>query len=276
VTATVFEPLEARHAAALHELWSDPEVVRFTNWELSSSIEDTAARILRIRDRYAQDPGRLGPFVVSDGESQFVGLIGIDSVEGEHELWYLVRRGLWGRGHGAAMVARMLEEARARGYGRLVATAVASNVASWRLLERHGFERVATVEFGFRRHGVAADLHRYVRSLEPAAAAVDPQTLDRAYAVLEAFGPQRSLPAAERLARHFPQLTEAQVREVVRQSARVSRTVWSLAERGGEAKLGRDAVASELQAAHPFLRAAGLDHARFLVNYYAWHDGHDR
>lgn len=274
----LFEPLDASHAGALHELWSDREVVRFTNWASSASLEETCERIERLRNRYASEPHRLGPCAVRDDESQIVGLVGIDYVDREHELWYLVRRDRWGRGYGSAMVARMIDEASARGFGRLVATAVAANAASWRLLERHGFERVATLVHGFRRHGCTEDLHRYERRLPAAreAAAADPQMLDRAYALLEEFGPQRSRPATERLAGQFPQLTAEQAREVLEQVARVSKTVWSLAERGGEAKLGHDAVVSELQAAHPFLREAGLDRARFLVNYYAWHDGYDR
>jgi len=536
----LFEPLDASHAEALHDLWSDREVVRFTNWESSSTLEETRERIERLRNRYASEPHRLGPFAVRDDASQLVGLIGIDHVDREHELWYLVRRERWGRGYGSAMVERMIDEASARGFGRLVATAVASNTASWRLLERHGFERVATLVNGFRRHGVTADLHRYERGLpagrvaQPPAAAwddlvlpdvqlqrlreiatrastgsggsqahgrqlpgpggmrvlfngaagtgktlaatvlatalqrplhrvdlaqiaskyigeteknldrildaarqqdavllldeadallgrrsevkdahdryanlelgyllqrleehpglaivvtrsrdaldaafvrrmteivefprpdaqsreaiwrrhlpdatgqppldlarlarmnidgrtirnialrarflaaasnepvtlslvleaaavergspgadhgpgldqgnaavmsVDPQTLDRAYAMLEEFGPQRSRPAPERLAEQFPQLTAEQARAVLEQVERVTKTVWSLAERGGEAKLGRDSIVAGLQAAHPFLREAGLDRARFLVNYYAWHEGYDR
>lgn len=274
----LFEPLDASHAEAVHELWSDRDVVRFTNWESSSTLEETRERIERLRNRYASEPHRLGPYAVRDDESQVVGLIGIDYVDRQHELWYLVRRDRWGRGYGSAMVARLIDEAAARGFGRLVATAVATNVASWRLLERHGFQRVASLVNGFRRHGVTADLHRYERRLPaaPEAVAVDPQILDRAYALLEEFGPQRSRPPSERLAERFPQLPEEQAREVLEQVGRVSKTVWSLAERGAEAKLGRDAIVAGLQAAHPFLREAGLDRALFLVNYYAWHDGHDR
>ncbi len=537
----LFEPLDASHAEAVHELWSDRELVRFTNWESSSTLQETRERIERLRSRYASEPHRLGPYAVRDGESQLVGLIGIDYVDREHELWYLVRRDRWGRGYGSAMVARMIDEASARGFGGLVATAVATNTASWRLLERQGFGRVATLVNGFRRHGVTADLHRYERRLtaarprppragwddlvlpdallqqlheiaaretfkdsgsaadgrpllrsggtvvlftgaagtgkslaatvlaaalqrpllrvdlaqvasryigeteknldrvfdaarqdgavllldeadalsgrrsgvgdahdryanlevsyllqrleehpglaivvtrdrsaidaaflrrataivefprpdapareeiwrrylpaeagqppldharlarmnidgrtirniavrarllaaasntpvtlalvlEAAAAervdgtgshdpgqdldegnttgmTVDPQTLERAYSLLEEFGPERGRSKAERLGQHFPQLTQEQAREVLEQVERVSKTVWSLAERGAEAKLGRDALLAELTAAHPFLREAGLDRARFLVNYYAWHEGYDR
>jgi hypothetical protein len=105
---------------------------------------------------------------------------------------------------------------------------------------------------------------------------VDPSELDRAYATLAGFGPELSLPLVERLARHFPELSPEQGREVLEQIERVTRTVWSLAERGGEARLGRDAVVNELRAAHAFLHDTGLKHAVLLVNYYAWHEGRER
>jgi hypothetical protein len=56
----------------------------------------------------------------------------------------------------------------------------------------------------------------------------------------------------------------------------VTQTVWSLAEKGGEIKLGKAAVAEALQKAHPFLQSAGLDRATMLVNYFAWHEGYDK
>jgi [ribosomal protein S5]-alanine N-acetyltransferase len=158
-----FTALDAAHAADLHALWSDAEGVRYTNWDPASTAEDTRQRIARLQARYADGAGRLGPWVVLDGSGQFVGLIGVDFVDREYEVWYLVRRSHWGRGYGSAMLGELLVQASAPRYARLVATAVADNTASWRLLERHGFRRVATLVHGFRRHGVAADLHRYER-----------------------------------------------------------------------------------------------------------------
>jgi hypothetical protein len=57
---------------------------------------------------------------------------------------------------------------------------------------------------------------------------------------------------------------------------RVSRTVWAVAERGGEAKMKREEIVALLQAEHPFLKREGLGRAVFLVNYYAWHEGYDK
>jgi hypothetical protein len=57
---------------------------------------------------------------------------------------------------------------------------------------------------------------------------------------------------------------------------RASKTVWALAERGGEAKMKKEQIVVALQVAHPFLKDAGLRRAIFLVNYYAWHEGYDK
>jgi len=104
----------------------------------------------------------------------------------------------------------------------------------------------------------------------------DLPTIDLAYAKLEAFGPDLRLPKRDLLRKELPQLTQDQVQEILQQVDLVSKTVWSLAERGGEAKMKKEDIVAELQGAHPFLCSAGLSRAVFLVNYYAWHEGYDR
>lgn len=156
-------PLEASHAGFVHELWSDPQVVRFTNWEPTATQEEASERIARLHARYRDDPKRDGPYVAVNADGGCVGVIGIDWVDREHEVWYLVPRPLWGQGYGSAMLSAVLDRATSRSFERVVATSVATNAASWRLLERQGFRRVATLVQGFRRHGVVADLHRYER-----------------------------------------------------------------------------------------------------------------
>jgi hypothetical protein len=105
---------------------------------------------------------------------------------------------------------------------------------------------------------------------------IDDQTIDVAYAKLEAFGPDLAVPKRDRLKKELPLLTQDQAQEILRQVDLVSKTVWSLAEQGGEAKMKKSDMVAELQGAHPFLRGAGLNRAIFLVNYYAWHEGYDK
>ena len=101
-----------------------------------------------------------------DDTRTFVGLIGIDYVSEEHELWYLMQRSQWGRGFGTQAVAGLLDRLSAEGKDwKIVATAVRENSASWRLLEKNGFARIETIDSGFDRSGIVADLFKYERSL---------------------------------------------------------------------------------------------------------------
>lgn len=102
------------------------------------------------------------------------------------------------------------------------------------------------------------------------------ELFDAAYALHEQWGPTLSIPRRDWLAQHYPALSQAELETVLQACQAVNRTVGQLAEQGAETKLGQGAVIRQLQAAHPFLRDDGLRKALFLVNYYAWHDGHDR
>jgi len=160
-----FLPLEESYAADLQRLWLDRETVRFTNWTLLSTREEVAERVRRILVRYATSERR-GPFLIQSAEGEFVGLIGVDYGNGEHEVWYILDRSQWGKGFGAAALSHLLERVAApSGIAQLFATAVASNTASWRLLERNGFTRVSCVVGGFQKEGVSEDLYRYEKSL---------------------------------------------------------------------------------------------------------------
>jgi len=154
-------PLQESHAADLQRIWLDHETVRFTNWTLLSTREEVAERVRRILVRYATSERR-GPFLIQNADGEFVGLIGVDYGNGEHEVWYILDRSQWGKGFGAAALSHLLERVTTpSGITRLFATAVASNMASWRLLERNGFTRVACVVGGFQKEGVSEDLYRY-------------------------------------------------------------------------------------------------------------------
>jgi RimJ/RimL family protein N-acetyltransferase len=122
--------------------------------------------------RYAQKE-RVGPYIIQGSDGVFAGLIGVDYENGEHEVWYLLDRSQWRKGFGTAALRHLLERIPVTsGITKLVATVVASNVASWQLLERNGFVRVSRIDGGFKKEGVLEDLYRYEKSLAgPSAAA---------------------------------------------------------------------------------------------------------
>lgn len=152
----------------LYTLWSDLETVKFTNWAHLTSSDECDQRVERMLKRYDPSTSRVGPFVIRASDGDFLGLIGLDVPEpfaGAHELWYLIRRDRWNLGYGGAAIAESLRKlAGFPKIERIVATAVATNIASWRLLERSGFSRVGVIAGGFDRHGLNLDLFEYARA----------------------------------------------------------------------------------------------------------------
>ncbi|MBL9204584.1 MAG: GNAT family N-acetyltransferase [Opitutaceae bacterium] len=160
-----FSPLLESCAVDLQRIWLDHETVKFTNWTLLSTPEEVAERVRRMLVRYATKERR-GPYVIQSVDGAFVGLIGIDYAHGEHEVWYILERSQWRKGFGSAALSHLLDRIpAASGITKLVATAVASNDASWRLLERNGFSRVSSAIGGFVKEGVSEDLYRYEKVL---------------------------------------------------------------------------------------------------------------
>jgi hypothetical protein len=100
--------------------------------------------------------------------------------------------------------------------------------------------------------------------------------LDEAYSIFEEFGPDRLIDRRERLKSVFADLTAEELDRLMLTMKAVTHTVWQLAEKGGEIKLGKEAVSTALIEAYPFLQDKGLSRAAMLVNYFAWHEGYDR
>jgi hypothetical protein len=102
---------------------------------------------------------------------------------------------------------------------------------------------------------------------------IDTSLKDDAYALYAEFGPGLKTPRWDRLRAKYSGLSEAQLDALILDMEKVSATVWELAKGGGDKLLGEGQVEAQLRAAHPFLMSVGLSRAKFLVNYYAWHEG---
>jgi hypothetical protein len=106
--------------------------------------------------------------------------------------------------------------------------------------------------------------------------ALDEKTLDAAYEIYEEFGPLRRIPRRERLGQIFPRLTDVELDTLMDEMKRISQTVRSIAERGGDSTLGKEGVITALQARHPHLRGGGLTQATTMVTYVTVHEGYQR
>ncbi len=130
-----YRPLKPEDAPALYALWSDWEVIRYTNVEKSCTLEEVQGRLAALRDHET--------FAV-ERQGELIGILGcpaVDRTQGTYGLFYQFRRDCWGRGYATAGVAWLLEYMHSR-YGAitLYADVVEENTASVRILQRFGFQ----------------------------------------------------------------------------------------------------------------------------------------
>jgi len=155
-------PLSSDDLPAFFAELSDPEVVRLTNLEPFSDLEQAAAIIDRVNAARAE--GRGVRWAIRDRESgEHVGTCGFNSLAWNYacrgEIGYDVVRDWWGR----RVMDEVLPIMLAFGFGalglrRIEALVMPENPRSWALLERHGFEREGLL----RDHGFWKDDFRDV------------------------------------------------------------------------------------------------------------------
>ena len=172
VAMMTFEPLAISHAAELFRLWSDPDTVRFTNWAHTPTPDACAERAEKVVAHYSKEPLHFGPYVIRMPDNRLVGMLGVDltgSSQGEYDVWHVLCREEWGKGIATRAVGELMRRMRSSGrVGRATAGVVAGNIASVRVLERHGFARSGVEPGGFQRHGSKLDLFRYCCEFEGA------------------------------------------------------------------------------------------------------------
>jgi len=160
-----FEQLSATHATDVFRLWSDFESVRLTNWTYTPTMDNCVERVGKVVAFYGKVPLHFGPFVIRETDNRFVGMIGADFTDrspGAYDIWYIVCREERGKGLATRAMKELMRRMQASGRVRTVtADVVASNMVSWKLLERFGFVREEIVAGGFQRHGSTLDLYKY-------------------------------------------------------------------------------------------------------------------
>jgi ribosomal-protein-alanine N-acetyltransferase len=133
-TAADAEEMFARYA-------SDPAVARYMAWPLHVSIDITRAFLQFSDEEWARWPA--GPYVVrrrTDG--QMVGGTGLAFERPDVAMTgYVFARDAWGLGYATEALGAMVEVARTTGVARLYALCHPDHQASWRVLEKSGFDR---------------------------------------------------------------------------------------------------------------------------------------
>jgi [ribosomal protein S5]-alanine N-acetyltransferase len=133
---------------------SDPDVTRYMGWPRHTSVEHTRA-FLEFSDG-EWERWETGPLLVfSRADGALLGASGLTmETQWRAVTGYVLARDAWGRGYATEALRAMVTLAASRGVARLYATCHVDHRASWRVMEKCGFER----ECILRRHTVFPNL----------------------------------------------------------------------------------------------------------------------
>jgi RimJ/RimL family protein N-acetyltransferase len=138
----LLRPFEAEDAPAAHEVYSDPEVMRYV---ATGPLPDATMtrRLLQDYTIHQQAWGYSFWAVVERESKRLIGDAGLYRTPvGEVELGYTLGRPWWGRGYATEAAGAWLETAFSRlGIREVVALAEPANAASLRVLEKLGMTR---------------------------------------------------------------------------------------------------------------------------------------
>jgi ribosomal-protein-alanine N-acetyltransferase len=133
-------PLREEDASALHEVWSDPETMRYIPAEPAATVDETEARVRRHVERH--EATGLALWAVEERDTgEVIGVCGLFPVEGtgpEVEVAYHIARRHWGRGIATEAARACVDAGLAAGLEQVVAFAYPANGASIRVMEKAG------------------------------------------------------------------------------------------------------------------------------------------
>jgi RimJ/RimL family protein N-acetyltransferase len=152
-------PAVADAEAIFERYASDPEVTRYLSWPRHRSIDDTLA-FLEFSDAEWKR-WKCGPLLAfSQTDGTLLGSSGLGFETADRAVTgYVFARDAWGKGYATEALRAMVDLAASLNVGRLYATAHVDHRASWRVMEKCGFDREAIL----RHHTVFPNL-----STEPA------------------------------------------------------------------------------------------------------------
>jgi [ribosomal protein S5]-alanine N-acetyltransferase len=138
----VLVPPQAGDAASILERYaSDPDVTRFLGWQRHESVAETEAFVKFSAEEWQRWPA--GPYLIRSREDgRLLGGTGF-AFEGDHQAvtGYVLAKDAWGKGYATEALAAIVDVARQIGVERLYALCHPQHRASWRVLEKCGFQR---------------------------------------------------------------------------------------------------------------------------------------
>ena len=151
-------------APELMNIFSDPEVVRYTNFRQFNDIGSLNTFLDRFLSICAGEPLQYGPYSIRL-DNKLIGLCGLQQKEpalGTAELWYILGKAFWGKGLAKQAVEWLIKESSSNEKLRSIyAEAVSANQPSWRILEKTGFIQTGELKNGFQKGVIIEDLRSY-------------------------------------------------------------------------------------------------------------------
>ena len=162
MTKLEYREIDIAYSRELQNLWSDNEVIRYTNIQKPLTMEETKKRIDRLKQSDV--------FVIVKDE-ELIGVVGCPETEGqfaEFGLFYQIKSCFWGQGYGSSAVEWMLDFM-SRKYAdfTVIACVLAENRASESILKRTGFTFVSQEECTHK--GKIALIRHYQKDIGKAA-----------------------------------------------------------------------------------------------------------
>jgi len=157
-------------AEAIFEYGSDPEVARYADWPVQTSIESIVA-LLEERAVRWQSGTEYSWVITESADNRAIGGITcrVDGVEAE--IGYLLNRKFWGRGYATrvckALVLWLESDSAIK---KLWATCDTENIASIRVLEKSRFSREKLLEKHVARPNIGGgprDAYLYSKVIRP-------------------------------------------------------------------------------------------------------------
>jgi ribosomal-protein-alanine N-acetyltransferase len=142
-------------APAIFERYAaDADVTRFLGWPRHTSVDDTAAFVAFSQSEWARWPA--GPLLAfSRATGQLLGSAGLLLETAQRaQAGYVFAKDAWGQGFATETLAAMVELAAELEVTRLYALCHVQHRASWRVMEKCGFEREGILP----RHSVFPNL----------------------------------------------------------------------------------------------------------------------
>lgn len=155
------ESLQIKHAGPFLELWSDLQVIRFTNMKCIETLDECRETV----SLHIKNPDQFYA-VLKDGT--VVGMVACPVIKNEDTFEcgfaYQIIRKYWGNGFGYEAAKGLLDYVANEHKNAVVyADVVADNTASLRILDKLGFERYGYETGGFCRDGIKYDVINYKR-----------------------------------------------------------------------------------------------------------------